>query len=112
MRILGFCKKWPKLQKPKFTTFRFPREDRDWGVGEVVQVVYKPRSKGREYLGNAQIIKVEVNHMEAISDTEAQIDGFKDARDMNIWFQNTYGNDDRWFFHYPMNKLTLRWVSG
>jgi len=51
MRILGVSKKWDKLKNEMlFTTFRFPRKDRDWAVEEVVQLVYKPRSKEREIL--------------------------------------------------------------
>ena len=56
MRILGFSRKWDKLKNDTFTTFRFERRDADWTVGEVVQVVYKPRTKGREILGVATII--------------------------------------------------------
>jgi len=57
MRILGFSKKWAKLNnKLLFTTFRFPRKDKDWEIEEVVQIVYKPRSKEREPLGIARII--------------------------------------------------------
>lgn len=40
MRILGFSKKWDKLNNGKFTTFRYPRKDslvgRDWHDGEVL----------------------------------------------------------------------------
>lgn len=65
MRILGFSKKWDKLYKREsvlldsllFTTFRYPRRDKDWEVEEVVQVVYKPRAKDREPLGIARIIR-------------------------------------------------------
>ena len=30
MRIISFSVMWPKLQQPRFTTFRFPRKDKDW----------------------------------------------------------------------------------
>ena len=48
MRILCFSKKWGKLNKQwfspnllTFTTFRFPRRDRDWEVEEVVQPIVR-----------------------------------------------------------------------
>ena len=70
MRILGFSKKYGKLSKPwyardihTFTTFRYPRRDRDWEVEEIVQVVYKPRSKEREPLGIARIIRIQPKDM-------------------------------------------------
>lgn len=54
MRILGFSKHWAKLDNPEFTTFRFPRKDKDWQIGETVKIVIKPRSKGGgELLGLA-----------------------------------------------------------
>ena len=57
MRILGFSEKWAKLLEGTFTTFRLERRDTDWQVGEVVQVVYKPRRKGGgEKLGVAKIV--------------------------------------------------------
>lgn len=60
MRILGFNQKGGKLNNNiMFTTFRFPRKDKDWEVEEVVQVVYKPRSPKREILGIARIIRKE-----------------------------------------------------
>lgn len=60
MRILGFSQKWHKLNNGiLFTTFRFPRKDKDWEIEEVVQIVYKPRSKQREPLGIARIIRKE-----------------------------------------------------
>ena len=107
MRILGFSKKWPKLEQQEFTTFRFPRKDKDWYVGEVVQVFYKNRSPQRERLGIAEIIGKERNRYGAENDAEARADGFLDCRDMERWMIKTYGEARTW---KPMNKLTLRWV--
>jgi len=104
MRILGFSKKWPKLQNNTFTTFRFKRKDRDWEVGEVVQIVYKPRSKNREVLGVAEIVTKEVR-LGAKDDEEARADGFQDCRDMEAWMTKTYGVAKTW---QPMHKLMLR----
>jgi len=112
MRILGFEKKWPKLQKNNFTTFRFPRKDRDWQTGEEVQIVYKPRSKEREILGIARIINKDERQFLSfgqfeIMDEEARDDGFTGYIEMKDWFFKRYG--DR-IFDEPMNKLTLTWV--
>jgi len=114
-RVLGFSHHWDKLNNPQFTTFRFPRKDRDWYIGEVVQIVYKPRSKEREILGLAKIVKKELRifcHPEAshplrIMISEAILDGFKTYGDMSLWFREQYGAR---IFSEPINRLTLEWV--
>lgn len=63
MRILGFSQQWPKLQANEFTTFRFARKDRDWEVGEMVQIVLHPRTKHLAHLGVAEIIAKEPRFM-------------------------------------------------
>lgn len=130
MRILGFSKKdWinyltgkPKLQQPEFTTFRFTRRDRDWQVGELVQVIIKPRSKGGgEKLGIAEIVGKErrwvnglrfvlhVNtHIETVEVGEAKADGFASSTEMIMYMRKAYGDK---ILAEPMNKLTLRWVK-
>ena len=110
MRILGFSKKWDKLGGKTFTTFRFKRKDRDWEVGEAVQIIYKPRSKEREKLGVAiitQRVRRDLYRIGAL-DEEIIKDGFKDKYEMGDWLDKTYG--DRWI-REPMNKLTLRWIN-
>ena len=102
MRILGFSKKWDKLSDIEFTTFRFPRKDRDWSAGEKVQVVFKPRSKEREPLGIARIIFKEFRFPLAITGDEAIKDGFNNALEMWLFLKKPK-NDT------PINKLTLRW---
>ena len=118
MRILGFSKKWAKLGHKEFSTFRFPRRDRDWEIGEQVQIVIKPRHKDRQILGIAEIINKELRSPDAefprrdyltISDEEARIDGFEDYEDMWHWILSTYGAGDR-LMSEPMNKLTLKWL--
>ena len=115
MRIMGFSRKWGKLKNDTFTTFRFKRRDADWQVNEQVQIVYKPRSKDREYLGIAEIIgrelKVIKSHRQTvlgITDEEAIEDGFEDYWDMKLWLFQVYGSR---CFGKVMNKLTLRWVE-
>jgi len=123
MRILGFSRKdWknyltgrPKLEQNTFTTFRFARKDKDWEVGEAVQVVYKPRRKGGgERLGVAEITSKESRQMVTPpleSDTlywEAKADGFANYNQMWEWLYSVYRNR---IFNEPMNRLTLRWVK-
>ncbi len=117
MRILGFSKKWDKLSNIEFTTFRFPRRDKDWSVGEIVQVVFKPRSKDREFLGIAEIISKEPKNMapnwgiegiQRVTNDEAISDGFACWGDMFDWLAKAHGLHR--LATKPMNKLTLRWV--
>ncbi len=129
MRILGFSKKWNKLEQDTFTTFRFGRKDKNWQVGEVVQIVYKPRSKEREPLGSAVILNKEPRCMfrlgskltePKVTNDEANEDGFPDGRDqygnrksgyyfMWEWLFDTYGGQR--LIDEPMNKLSLKWIS-
>lgn len=118
MRILGFEKKWPKLQNDSFTTFRFSRRDKDWGVTELVQIVINPRSRNREELGTARI----VNKMplrvfppsfpfdyRLVTEEEAVADGFPDLKAMQLWMWHRYKGR---LVEEPMNKLTLEWESS
>ncbi|KKN74755.1 hypothetical protein LCGC14_0387970 [marine sediment metagenome] len=105
MRILGFSKKWPKLNDIEFTTFRFTRKDRDWLAGENVQIVYKPRSKEREILGVARIKEKEFLKVWDITEYEAVVDGFNNALEMWQWLGKPKG-------YKRINKLTLRWLKS
>lgn len=119
MRILGFSEKWDKLNRSEFTTFRFTRKDRDWRVGEVVQVVFKPRTKGREMLGVAEIIGKERRWVGwgvsrvgslvwAVSHKEAVEDGFTGVLEMVNWMTKAHRDRNN---REPMNKITLRWLE-
>lgn len=123
-RIISFSRKWEKLNQPYFTTFRFPRKDRDWEVGETAQVFFKNRSPQREKLGTAQIIDKTKRCMAKIGDTtgeilvtneEAKADGFKDERGQPAYFNmweylwDFYGGER--LLNEPINKLTLRWLE-
>lgn len=125
MRILGFSKRWAKLEQKEFSTFRFPRRDRDWQVGEVVQVVYKPRSKERELLGVAEIVGKEPRAMAwhgdktglpKIHNEEAIADGFVGEGSKIAYFTmweylwDLYGGER--LLNEPLNKMTLRWVNN
>ena len=127
MRILSFSERWHKLRNPiLFTTFRYPRRDRDWGVEEVVQVYFKARSPAREKLGTARIVRIETKDMgkrwshspsfkfpntaEMIAPWEAEEDGFPgphgggDIRAM-VSFIKDYSRGN------IVNKLTLHWIE-
>lgn len=108
MRILGFSKKWDKLQQPQFTTFRLSRRDRDWEEGEVIQVVYKPRSKNREILGSAEIVNKESRRLHQLTHSETVEDGFKGILNMSEWLLEAHGKR---LFDEGLNKLTLRWIA-
>ena len=113
MRIISFSKEWDKLNQPEFTTFRFQRKDKDWYVGEIVQVYFKNRSPQREKLGEAKIISKEMRKIATAyeqyrpTEEEAKADGFDNLFEMNIWFRKIFR--DR-IFEEPINKLTLRWI--
>jgi len=126
MRILGFQRKdWlnyltqnPKLEDNIFTSFRFSRRDKDWAIGEIVQIVLKPRSKEREILGKAVILNKEKRYMPRlleklgyphITDNEVKQDGFPDYYSMWHWLFDTYSGQK--LVDEPMNKLTLRWIE-
>ncbi len=126
MRILSFSEPWLKLLNPTlFTTFRYPRRDKDWQLEEVVQVYFKARSPAREKLGIARIIRIETKDMgkrwspfswsppntpDMISPDEAKDDGFTGMHG---------GGDVQKMIHFIrdflrgdiVNKLTLYWIE-
>lgn len=111
MRILGFTEKWGKLKQSRFTTFRFARKDKDWFLGELVQVVFKPRSKQREILGVAEITNKELkSSFLDITFIEAINDGFPNLNTMENWLIKTHGLEK--CNREPINRLTLRWIRG
>lgn len=110
---MGFSVKWTKLQQPVFTTFRLPRKDKDWYIGECVQIVFHPRSEDREILGEAVIVNVEARSFDPamapkITNDEAIADGFDNTNAMMAWLENTHGHfNASTVFH----KITLRQVK-
>ena len=99
---------------------------------EVVKIVYKPRSKEREVLGVARIIRKETkdlnkqfhyyvggystpNTPDTITPDEAEDDGFTgmhgggDTEKMRKFFIDTYGYSR---CKEPINKLTLYWIKN
>lgn len=122
-RILSFSHKWPKLhlelpvsERPEFTSFR----SFYWQEGWPVQIFYKSRSKKREKLGEAVIMKIESRELDKwitekgfndfllVTDAEAQEDGFENFDEMVKFMKKQYGILD-WM--PVMAKLTLHWTS-
>ena len=110
MRELNFTRKWPKLSQPSFTTFRFPRQDKDWEIGETIRIVYKARTRGRETLGEAIIVNKEKRYLAGITSEEAIEDGFPEGlAQMQRWLLSVY---DAVQVRNLLHKLTLEWVKG
>lgn len=111
MREIGFSEHWKKLNQGEFTTFRLPRKDKDWSVGEVVRVVYRPRSKQRQILCHATIITKHhiADIRNQITDAEAVADGFPafgGTGGMLEWMLKAH--DIRRLVLEGLNKLTLQ----
>ena len=113
MRIIGFSIEWPKLEQDEFTTFRFQRKDRDWSIGEAVQVRIKPRSKGGGIRKGVAVIMHKENKgiadSVAIKNTEAVADGFPGGvPEMWRWFIKSHSPEQ---LAQPLYKLTLKWAN-
>lgn len=109
MRILGVTEHWPKLEQPSWTTFRVPRKDKDWQLGETVQVVFKPRSKQREVLGIAEIVGKGTISFIQVSEVEAMEDGFANLFWMWLWLKEAHRGIK---MTDTINKLTLKWKAS
>ena len=114
MRIIGFSIEWPKLEQDEFTTFRFQRKDRDWYIGEAVQVRIKPRSKGGGIRKGVAVIMHKENKGIAdsytIKDAEAIADGFPGGiSEMWGWLIKSHSTEQ---LVRPLHKLTLKWVNS
>lgn len=116
MRELGFSRNWPKLKQDTFTTFRFPRKDTDWKIGEKVSVILYRRTNHWKALGVAKIVDKQPRKFTflrtggtMITNAEAKEDGFEDLREMRKWFNKTYGPERP--RKEPLNKLTLVWAE-
>ena len=104
MRIMGFSEMWPKLQQQEFTTFRVPRKDKDWWTGELVQIVYRPRSRNRKLICLAEIHQKNPITFKAVTEEEAKADGFSSTFEMWQWLQGAHAGIT---MDTPINKLYL-----
>lgn len=107
MRIISFSNMWNKLDNDVFTTFRYPRADKDWYVGERVQVFYKNRSPNRQKLGEAIITNKELRNLKLVTNEEAIADGFDNRTSMEEYMHKQYGVN----YASTMNKITFRWIN-
>ena len=123
MRVLSFSRMWAKLDGDTLTTFRFERKDRDWEVGEQVQMVFKARSPQRRVLGVAEIVdktpRWVMNHPPGlgyagyfntplVTEEEAVADGFSSREEMVKFIRK----ERRMLCVIkPLNKLTVRWLT-
>ena len=119
MRILGFSKvDWrnyitgqdSKMLQPEFTTWRWPRKDKDWYADEVVSVVVKTRSPHRLILGEAVILSVESKEDYEITDVDARADGFPERQELKLYLMKER-HARRIAYGVRPNKITLRWLS-
>jgi len=123
MRVLSFSRMWAKLDNDTLTTFRFERKDKDWEVGEQVQMVFKARSPQRRVLGVAEIVdktpRWVMNHPPGlgyagyfntplVTEEEAVADGFSSREEMVKFIRK----ERRMLCVIkPLNKLTVRWLT-
>ena len=107
MRILGFSKKWDKLNHDTFTTFRYPRKDTDrgfdWHEAETLKIVFQPRHQN-EYLVIAMIMSKDMKRVYQITHEEAVADGFANYAEMMAFLKAGEPN-------IKINKLTLNWIE-
>lgn len=118
MRILGFSRiDWqnfdthgPKMVALKFSTWRWARRDTDWYMGELVQVVLKPRSNERVVLGTAGLSSVQPRELYSITDEEARADGFGQS-----WELRSYLSTERYRrklkYGHTLNKIVVEWLT-
>lgn len=115
MRILSFSHEWVdytvnriKWENDFFTTWRFPRRDKDWQVNETVQVWFKSRSPNRRFLCQAQILAKTTRHVDepdCITYLDALHDGFKSQEAMYDYLEKTHGERLK---KETINKLYLK----
>lgn len=110
MRIISFTEMWPKLQASQFTTWRFPRRDRDYITGEQLQAWYRQRSPKRQFLFNVEVVSkwskwlIDANGLHIRPD-EALVDGFDSPEQMFEFLKKAHGKR---VYNEPINVLLLR----
>jgi hypothetical protein len=104
-----------RLFNEEFTTYKRIRKDKDWEVGEIVNITLSPVAKPHTQLGLAKIIRIDkksTNHYiytdtTSLSSEELAYDGFEPFSDWK--FMHSY-------FGYKsyevkiFNKITLQWI--
>jgi hypothetical protein len=106
-----------RLFNEQFITHKRIRKDKDWQVGEIVNITLSPVAKPHIQLGLAKIISIDKksdNHYiypetTDLSSEELAYEGFSHWGD--TWkFKRTYFGDD-YFDVKIFNKITLQWIT-
>ena len=122
MRIISFTEYWvnlvlnvPKLETDQFSTWRFTRRDKDYFVGEKLQVWFRQRSPKRKFLFNAEVVSktprqlFDKNETLNISWAEAKVDGFESPEIMFHFLVKAHG--EQRVKTEPINILFLRKIK-
>jgi hypothetical protein len=105
-----------RLFNEQFITYKRIRKDKDWEVGEIVNVTLSPVAKPHIQLGFAKIIGIDKkssNHYLYPETTELSYDEllYEGLGQFDEWhFKRTYFGD---FYNdiKIFNKITLQWVT-
>jgi hypothetical protein len=108
---LGSC---GKMSRDEFTTFRWPRRDsKNYRVGELLQVVIKPRSNQRRPMGVVVVVKQEELRSfwsggNCITDEMARQDGFRYATELVCYLNKERPSPSQ----RPaiVYRYTLKWI--
>ena len=105
-----------RLFNEQFVTYKRIRKDKDWQVGEIVNVTLSPVAKAHTQLGFAKIIGIDkksYNHFiypetTSLSCDELTYEGFGQFDEWE--FKRSYFGDD---YHdvKTFNKITLQWIT-
>ena len=105
-----------RLFNEQFVTYKRIRKDKDWQVGEIVNITLSPVAKPHTQLGFARIISIDKksdNHYMYPETTDLSCEELKyecfDAFDS--WkFKRTYFGDSYYDIKI-FNKITLQWIT-
>jgi hypothetical protein len=109
---MGGVERKPKLECLSFVTFRLPRVDKDWMVGEILEVVIQRIGDKKYPLGQAEIIYMDRKERReyygefSISDEDAQHEGYKSSWELSkkLFYARKAGQVPTFAY-----KLTLEW---
>jgi hypothetical protein len=105
-----------RLFNEQFITYKRIRKDKDWEVGEIVNITLSPVAKPHTQLGFAKIIGIDKksdNHYTYPETTELSYEelAYEGYGQYDDWkFKRTYFGDDRHDIKI-FNKITLQWIT-
>ena len=105
-----------RLFNEQFVTYKRTRNDKDWQVGEIVNITLSPVAKPHIQLGVAKIISIDkksTNHYmytetTDLSGEELRYEGFDNFQNWN--FMHKFFKDSRHDVK-TFNKITLQWIT-